>query len=69
MISQPKDAIPTMILTAFVVTATPTFSKEPLIQLQEWSARDFVPDRGLKIAGILYVFQDFQTNKLGQKTR
>ena len=42
MISQPKDAIPAMILTAFVVTATSTFSKEALIQLQEWSARDFV---------------------------
>ena len=47
MISQSKDAIPTMILTAFVVTATPTFSKEALIQSQEWSARDFVPNRSV----------------------
>ena len=49
MISQPKDAIPTMILTAFVVTATPTFSKEPLIQLQERSARDFVSNRSVRV--------------------
>ena len=69
MISQPKDAIPAKILTAFVVTATPTFSKEALIQSQERSARGFVPNWGLEIAGILYVFQDFQTEKLGQKTR
>ena len=43
--------------------------REALIQSQERSARDFVPDRGLEIAGILYVFQDFQTDQLGQKTR
>ena len=43
--------------------------KEPLIKLQERSARDFVPNWGLEIAGILCVFQDFQTEKLGQKTR
>ncbi len=44
-------------------------AKEPLIKLQERSARDFIPDWGLEIAGILCVFQDFQTDKLGQKTR
>ena len=43
--------------------------KEPLIKSQEWSARDFIPNCGLEIAGILYVFQDFQTDKLGRKTR
>ena len=43
--------------------------REPLIQSQERSARDFVPGWGLKIAGILYVFQDFRTNKLGPKAR
>ena len=47
MISQPKDAIPAKILTVFVVTATPTFSKEALIQSQEQSARDFVPNRSV----------------------
>ena len=45
------------------------FSREALIQSQERSARDFVPDRGLEIAGILGVFQGLQTDKLGQKTR
>ena len=47
MISWPKDAIPAKILTAFVVPATPTFSKEALIQSQEQSARDFVPNRSV----------------------
>ena len=39
------------------------------MKLQARSASDFVPDRGLELAGILYVFQDFQTDQLGQKTR
>ena len=43
--------------------------REPLIKSQERPARNFVPNRGLEIAGILCVFQDFQTDKLGRKTR
>ena len=58
MISQPKDAIPTMILTAFVVPATPTFSKEPLIQLQEQSARDFVSNRSVGVKDPLSAADD-----------
>jgi hypothetical protein len=36
---------------------------------QVLSARDFVPRQGLGNAGILYVFQVFQTEGLGQKIR
>jgi hypothetical protein len=39
------------------------------MKLQARSARDFVPNQGLKFAGVLCVFQDFQTDQLGQKTR
>ncbi len=36
---------------------------------QELSARDFVTSQGLENAGILYVFQVFQTAGLGRKIR
>jgi hypothetical protein len=38
-------------------------------QILTHSAEDFVPSRDLKYAGILDVFQMFQTEGLGQKIR
>jgi len=40
-----------------------------MINRQEWLARDFGTNQSLKNAGILDVFQVFQTEELGRKIR
>ena len=63
---EPSQRIfPTDVISDLIHSSLPFLSWDSLIQSQERPARGFVPNGGLELAGILYVFQD---DKLGQKT-
>ena len=68
-----RSASPLLVEGAFAGGAEPRpyekSKRQQHIVQQVHSARDFVPRRGLEYAGILCVFQVFQTDELGQKIR